>query len=122
MEYKRLELLLMYTVFHIGVYVSLTTVLIGATVFGHINHGLIRWAVICFLVAGACGGTIAANVAHGKLTPDQILKDARLGVLGIPTLPLRPLATVEHLAFWAGILPLVGAFLFCQGAGWVPAK
>jgi hypothetical protein len=64
MEDKRLDLLLTYTTFHIGLYLTLTTAFMGASTLGKPNHWLIRCAVGCFLLSGACGGIIAENIAE----------------------------------------------------------
>jgi hypothetical protein len=70
-EDHRLELLMSYTVFHIGLYMSLIAAVIatekGLNLFPHVA---IVVAVVCFLVAGACGGIIAVNVAKFD-TPQQ---------------------------------------------------
>jgi hypothetical protein len=116
MEQKSLEVLMLYTTFHIGVYVSLTTVFIGASVFNHINHGLLRWAVGCFLVAGACGGMIAANAAEYVDAVPHFFTDYKLKIWCLPLVTFQPIATLEHLAFWAGLLPISIAYLFRGGA------
>jgi general stress protein CsbA len=117
MDDKKLELLLAYTTFHIGVYLTLTTVLIGASILRAVNHPLIRWAVGCFLVAGASGGIIAANVAErGDSSATFFAAGYRLSIWGVQLFPLHLLTTVEHLAFWTGILPISLVFLFRGGA------
>ena len=112
MEDKRLELLLNYTIFHIGVYLSLTTALMGARVLGRVNHWTIRWAIFWFLVAGACGGLVAANIAEESPPADDFLHDKyRLWFWCFRVTPLRWVTTIEHLAFWVAILPIAYAFV-----------
>lgn len=115
MEDKRLDHLLTYTTFHIGVYLSLTTGFIGASIFGNLSHPLLRWAVFCFLVAGGCGGLIAANIAEYRGEPEEFFARGALTFWKRRGLTYRALATIEHAAFWIGILPLAAVFLFCGG-------
>ena len=105
-EPQSLEALMIYTTFHIGVYVSLTTVFIGASVFKHVNHWTLRWAVGCFLIAGMCGGIIAANAAEYTDPVPQFFYSHVLNIWCIPLTTYKPFATLEHLAFWAGLLPI----------------
>jgi hypothetical protein len=116
MDDKRLDRLLTYTVFHIGVYMSLTTAFMGATVFGSLYHPVLRWAVGCFLVAGACGGVIAANIAEFKGSPEEFFAKGALNFWKKWRLTYRWLASIEHAAFWVGLLPVALVFLSCGGA------
>jgi len=113
MNDKRLELLLTYTTFHIGVYLSLTTAFMGASILGQLNHPLLRWAVACFLVAGACGGIVAANIGEdANVSATTFFASThRLNLWGKKWFRLKVLTTIEHFAFWAGILPVAIAFL-----------
>ena len=113
---KPLELLLMYTIFHVGAYLTLTTAFMAATVLWKFDSWLIRWAVFFFLIAGACGGLIAANVAeNGDDAATFFQPEYRLNLLGLKWFPLRVLTTVEHLAFWVGILPITIVYLVIGG-------
>src|SRR5579863_7485315 len=120
-EQQPLDVLMMYTTFHIGVYVSLTTIFIGASVFGRLNDGVLRWAVFCFLVAGACGGIIAASAAEftGPACDFFLKPSLRLWCFG--PWPFKPFATVEHIAFWAGLLPISVVYLARGGDALTPA-
>jgi hypothetical protein len=118
MEDRRLDLLLTYTIFHIGVYLSLTTAFMGATILGRANGWPIQWAVFWFLVAGACGGIVAANAAEDGATATKFFDPKhRLSLWGFDKFRLRWLTTIEHAAFWLGILPTWVVFLVCGGAG-----
>jgi len=51
-----LELLMTYTTFHIGVYVTLATAVIGADAFKNIGHWSLRFVALpCFAIAGLAG-------------------------------------------------------------------
>jgi hypothetical protein len=109
MENKQLELLLSYTVFHIGVYLSLFTALIGVAVLGKVQSGLLRFSVACFLVAGICGAIVGSNISEFKDFASFSM--AKIGPWGLSWFTYRVWTTVEHLAFWVGILPIVGLFI-----------
>lgn len=102
--------LLSYTVFHIGVYVSLMTALIGAGIFAKLDHCLLRLSVAFFVVAGVCGAAIGSNIPDFA-TWDEFSK-AKLGFWSCKLWSYKTWTTIEHLAFWAGILPLAFTFVF----------
>lgn len=110
---KRLSHLLTYTTFHIGVYISLLTALIGVGIFEtDINMALLRYSAVCILLAGFFGGTIGSNI------PDAVdygaLQDKKLRVLFgyIEVATLQRCINLEHFFFWAGILPPALVFIF----------
>ena len=119
LEDHRLELLMSYTVFHIGLYMSLVAALIAAF---EINENVfplwvIKTSVSCFLIAGACGGVIAVNIAEYDVSLHSISDfygDHRLNVLGWSPcfLKYKMLEHLEHAVFWIGTLLLAGRFLF----------
>jgi len=110
MDDRRLDNLLTYTVFHIGIYVSLFTALIGAGIFGALDHPLLRFAVACFFVAGLAGAVVGSNIPEHP-TYDSYAK-TRIGPWGLPLLPYWWWTVIEHGAFWIGVLPLVLGFLW----------
>ena len=109
MENKQLELLMSYTVFHVGVYVSLIAALIGVGLLTQKTHWLFRWAVGCFLIAGICGAVIGSNIPdHATF---ESFSKSELGFWGFEIRDFRFWAALEHLAFWAGIGPVAVMFL-----------
>jgi hypothetical protein len=119
LEDHRLELLMTYTVFHIGLYMSLIAALIA--VFEIKENVFPLWvvkaSVSCFLIAGACGGIIAVNVAEYDVSLHSVSEfygEHLLNVFGWSPcfLKYKFLEHVEHLLFWIGTLLLVGTFLF----------
>jgi hypothetical protein len=109
-EDGRLNHLLSYTTFHIGVYLSLVGALIGAGIFGSLDHGLLRFAVACFLIAGICGGVVGSSIPDYK--EFAAFAEADLGFWGIPIAKYNWWTRAEHIAFWVGILPLTLTFLW----------
>ena len=119
LEDHRLELLMSYTVFHIGLYMSLIAAVIATfeikkTVFSPLA---VKQAMVCFLVAGACGGIIAINVAEYdvRIHPvSDFYHDYPLTVLwwsGGCFLKYPILEHLEHIAFWTGTLRLFVSFI-----------
>jgi hypothetical protein len=117
-EDHRLELLMDYTTFHIGLYMTLTGVLIAADAYKVFPGCVGKFAVALFLIAGACGGIIAVNAAEFDVTNHKISEffDSHpLDVWGFGIFRYRALAFIEHAAFWFGALTLVGTFLLHHG-------
>lgn len=112
-EGQSLDVLMQYTTFHITVYVTLTTVFIGASVFKKLSHWLLRWAVACFLVAGACGGIIAASAADYTGPAGVFFSQPHLTLWWFGPWCFKPFSMAEHLAFWVGLLPISIAYVLC---------
>jgi hypothetical protein len=106
---ERLGHLMTYTVFHIGVYISLFTALIGVGIFKDFDHWLLRFCVGCFLCAGVCEAVVGSNIPeHPNF---ESYSKTPIGPWGCRMFLYSTWATIEHLAFWLGILPIVGGFL-----------
>lgn len=99
---SQLELLMDYTIFHIGVYTTLVAVVAGTDAFKNIGHWSLRVAVVGFLIAGAAGGIIASSI------PDypnwEAFVSASLGPWGYGWFRYQTWARIEHGAFWIGVL------------------
>lgn len=113
---KRLDRQQAYQHFHIGIYISIGSAIFGASLFARegimLTDGLrmlLTGALICLLIAGMCGGLVAANIpraaSHAELL--GIVFPARL-------FQKRPgyLCTLkfwerwEHRFFWLAMLLL----------------
>jgi hypothetical protein len=112
----QLKMLFDYTLFHIGLYTTLVTVLFGLLTFGHEHKrvtpsvGPLKWTVVFFLCAGLAGGAIGSNIPHYRDFASY--SNATLYAFGfIPLGPYSWLEHVEHIAFWLGILFATVAFL-----------
>ncbi len=110
MEDNRLNNLLSYTTFHIGVYISLGTAFIAASVFGHLGGILVKWCVGCFFLAGVCGAVIGSNIPNHATF--ESFSRCKIGFWGIGKLPYSTWVNLEHIAFWLGNTPIVLGFLF----------
>jgi hypothetical protein len=112
---EALELLMTYTTFHIGVYITLATAVIGADALKNIGHWSLRFVALpCFTVAGLAGGVIASSVAEfGLFQQTQKFADIPLGFWGIPIASYRVWATIEHTSFWVGVAVPALTFFLC---------
>lgn len=110
---EALDLLMTYTTFHIGVYLTLATAVIGADAF-KISHWSLRFVTFpCFVLAGLAGGIIASNLAEFGLYPQtQEFREIPLGFWCFQIAPYRVWATIEHTTFWVGVLIPAGLFMW----------
>jgi len=116
----QLQNLIVYTVFHIGVYVSLFTALISAGIFGSLDRWFVRVAVACFAFAGICGAVIGSNIPD---YPDyKTFSTALLGPWGFQLLTYSQWATLEHGAFWLGCALIGIPFLLFGPKPFIKAK
>ena len=97
----KLDRLLTYTTFHIGVYLSLFSAVIGIDVLTeNINDNLLRFSAFCMLLAGIFGGAIGSNIPEAE-TYDSV----KISLFGVPFLSLKWCIHMEHFFFWLGIGP-----------------
>jgi hypothetical protein len=120
-EFERLKLLFDYTKFHILLYTTLITLLIGLFAFGGDVESITQFrkvmkpVVVCFLIAGAAGGVIASNIP--KFDEFSIFWDGNNSEFISPfgckffNFPGKIWASIEHSAFWIGILIAISSFL-----------
>jgi hypothetical protein len=106
----QLDRLLTYTTFHLGVYISLITAIIGAGIFGKIDRPLFRFAAFCFLISGVCGGVIGSNIP--EFADYQSYSQAKLGAYGLKIFDYKTWIVIEHTAFWLGVVPIALAYIF----------
>ena len=108
-ESKQLELLMQYTLFHIGIYITLIA---GALALQHFKEAFrdsltLKFGLVCFLVAGACGGVIASQIPNFRCWDD--FERTKLGPWGLGWMNYEDWARAEHLLFWIGVaVPVIG--------------
>jgi hypothetical protein len=109
---EQLKLLMDYTLFHAGVYITLgglMVALLGLKIFEKRTNAMLPFligALGLFLLAGFCGGIIAANIPFHQDFNE--FTNAWIGPWVFPhLLPAWLCMSIEHTAFWAG----VGVFL-----------
>lgn len=106
---QQLNLLMTYTTFHIGLYVSLVTALLSFLTFGpkSIRRDLYPYMVatlVCFVAAGAFGGLIASSIPR-HTTYASFKEELTPYVLeGIWGMRFETVAAFEHTFFWLGLL------------------
>lgn len=106
------ELLMSYTVFHIGVYITLAAAILAAQELrSTLAHPVMRVSMAAFIIAGICGAVIASNLPDSKSWEDYSAK--RLGPWGLRIAPYSAWATLEHVSFWIGVVvPAVMSILW----------
>jgi hypothetical protein len=121
----RLRTLFDYTLFHIGLYMTLISALFGLLVLSDKFPPVlqivpyIKITVLCFVAAGIAAGAIASNIPEYD-NLDRFLDDNpnlfgwRLSFRFAPRLRYRLLVHIEHGAFWAGLLIFTLGFLCLQ--------
>ena len=115
-DFDRMKLLFDYTKFHIGVYATLVSLLIGLISLGPgnlspVQHICLAVTTVFFVLAGACGGIVASNIPN--LSGMEEFNNSDLGTAWLFRERLRmkgpKWASLEHFFFWAGIfVALVG--------------
>ena len=113
-----------YTLFHIGAYITLSTLLVtllGLEGFKHRAMGMkyfLLLTLVCFVLAGICGGIVASNIPY--FTSVDELRQTDIGpFLGVRA-PLFRWTMLEHLFFWAGVFSAligVGKIIFGSNTG-----
>jgi hypothetical protein len=111
---SHLKLMMDYTLFHIGAYITLTTLLVallGLEGFKQRAAGMkvfLLATLVCFVIAGICGGIVASNIPYFQNF--EALKSANIGpFFSVPAWPMVCWTSLEHIAFWAGVFfALVG--------------
>ncbi len=98
----QLKLLFEYTKFHIGLYFTLITLLIGLRRFGGVElFPYLEIAIACFLVSGAAAGIILRHIPH---FPDlNQFTNAKIGFWWWRLCKYNVWAAIEHFAFWLGV-------------------
>jgi hypothetical protein len=114
---QQLDLLMTYTTFHIGLYVSLVTALLSFLTFSpkSIRRDLYPYMVstlVCFVMAGIFGGIIASSIPRFKKY--DAFRNADLGPLWAEGIlgKFETVAAWEHGFFWLGIMIIIGGIVW----------
>jgi hypothetical protein len=122
---EQLKLLMTYTVFHVGVYMTLGGVMVGLLAKKTTDKGMRCWiigALSLFIIAGICGGVVAANIPYHESFKE--FEQAWIGPWGASHIfTSRWWMRIEHWAFWLGLVVfLVGFFKTGTWKGWEESK
>ena len=112
----QLQQLFDYTIFHIGLYTTLITVIIAVFANDSLNKiyysnylSYIKVVLLLFLIAGAAGGLVASSIPFFK--DFSTFSQAWIGPWGLEVIPSILCTHIEHTAFWIGIgVAVVGLF------------
>ena len=116
-----LKQLLDYTKFHIGMYVTLTTLLIGVLTSDKVTLVKTSYAywlaatLLCFLAAGAAGALVASSAPDFASYKDMM--DARIGPWDKELINARLVVHLEHTFFWLGIAAATVGLFWTQSLG-----
>lgn len=94
-----------YTVFHIGIYISLSAAIMAANVFWKRSDCHLK-TVLCLLVlAGMCGGGIASNIPETKAAGIEqlLIEQPRIFYDRVPLLRYKDMVFLEHAFFWCAV-------------------
>ncbi len=105
-EDPQLKFLFDYTVFHIGIYITLTTAILAAFEYGTGTDRLLLMPILCFVGAGACGGVIGSSIPH-QSGFNQFIKGKWIGI------GYKSWIRLQHACFWFGVVALI-AVVFNQ--------
>lgn len=100
-----------YTVFHIGIYISLGAAIIAANVLWERSDGQLKAVLVLLTLAGMCGGSIASNLPETKASDIHTLLDQHPRIIYdlVPLPRYRDLVFLEHLFFWGAV-----GIMFCR--------
>jgi hypothetical protein len=105
----QLNMMMDYTVFHIGVYITLSTLLaslLGLELFKEkiaVLRPFLGWTLIFFVCAGLCGGIVASSLPFYENF--ERFSNASIGpFFAVHMLPSRFWMSMEHVFFWCGVL------------------
>jgi hypothetical protein len=119
-DMEQLKLLMTYTLFHIGLYASLTSALLGFLAFSpkSIRRDLYPYMVStlgCFVMSGIFGGIIASSIprfddwdSFRNTDMGPIWPLWAQGILG----KFETVAALEHWFFWLGMMIAIGGIAF----------
>lgn len=103
-EASRLELLMTYTLFHLGLYSTIFVACVSYHKKGNWPAGAVLCvACLCLVIAGFTGGTIAANIPEFERW-ESFSSEPLKCFGGIDSLSYTVFARIEHGAFWIGVL------------------
>lgn len=106
----QIQMLLTYTVFHVGIYITLLAALFGIAIKDNIKSIKLRIMAFFLVVAGFSGGVIGANIPEFSNYDDFV--NARLRIWCCETWNYKFWSSLEHNAFWCGIILVCGFYIF----------
>jgi hypothetical protein len=113
---EQLKLLMDYTKFHIGIYITLCTGLIAVLSVDNLKDYFVPFqpylfaTLVLFAIAAAFGGLVGSSLP--MFNTYEEFKDAKLGPFNAKWIPAQWCTHLEHLFFWLGAL--VTMFGLCQ--------
>jgi hypothetical protein len=108
-ENSQLKMLMDYTLFHIGAYITLSTLLVSILGLKAFENKIANSkcclfiTLVCFVFAGMCGGIVASNLPfHSDF---EKFKQSSIGpFFATKALPSTYWMSAEHVFFWLGVI------------------
>jgi uncharacterized membrane protein len=104
---EQMKLLMDYTIFHIGLYTTLSTALIALLGLFPNRANVMKWqlvfTLICLVLAGIFGGLVASHIPHFK-DFDDFYNRLWIGPWGFQWIPAWLAMSLEHIFFWLGVV------------------
>jgi hypothetical protein len=104
----QLKFLMDYTIFHIGAYITLSTLLVALLGLEGLKQRamgmkyFLLLTLVCFMLAGICGGIVASNIPY--FTSVDQFSDKNIGpFFAVRAFPLIVWTSAEHVFFWVGV-------------------
>ena len=98
----QLKLLMDYTKFHIGFYLTFGSIGITLVKMGRLEYIEAIPGIILMLIAGAAGGVIASNIPEHK--DWESFTKAKIKLFGKKYRIYGCFSKIEHFAFWLAII------------------
>jgi hypothetical protein len=108
------SLLMTYTVFHIGTYISLTAAILAAQTIGLGLGVVMRWSIALLVLASVCGAIVASHLPDSDSWESYVRM--KIGPFGLPVARYRFWAKAEHLCVWIALLVPLALAAFCPEA------
>lgn len=121
LESKSLELLFEYTKFHIGVYLTLTSVYVAIATLEindklalAINPYLLGLSILATMLAGLAGGVIIGSITQIESSRSSEFLECAIGPWELKRCRFhaRKWTYVEHTSFWIGLISAVLSFIW----------
>lgn len=114
LDFEKAKLLFEYTKFHIGMYTTIATIIVGGMNIQKLKPNIcapmLCLAIGFIAVAGMSGGVIASTLTQ-MASHDEFWR-AEIGPIHLKWFKGETWTYIEHVAFWLGAGSVVLAFLF----------
>jgi uncharacterized membrane protein len=108
------SLLMTYTVFHIGTYISLTAAILAAQTIGLGLGVVMRLSIALLVLASVCGAIVASHLPDSNSW--EHYERMKIGPFGLRFARYQFWTKAEHLCVWIALLVPLALANFCPRA------